>query len=180
MPGSGKSTVSKFASEYGFDVINMGDMIRKEAIKQYSEITTDTLFKTMVSIRKENGEDAVAKLCLPQINSSKKSFVFIDGIRSIHEINFFKTIGYVKLLSIKMSKQNRKKLLLERKRVDYPINDNLFDKRDDVEIKLGVSNIINQSDKVIYNDNLSLVQLKQLAFNIFSKWDNEYNEESKK
>ena len=27
MPGSGKSTVSKFASEYGFDVVNMGDVI---------------------------------------------------------------------------------------------------------------------------------------------------------
>ena len=38
MPGSGKSTVSKFASEYGFDVINMGDMIRKETVKKYSKI----------------------------------------------------------------------------------------------------------------------------------------------
>jgi len=176
MPGSGKSTVSKFASEYGFEVINMGDMVRKKTIKQYSEITPDNIFKTMVSIRKENGEDAVAKLCLSQINSSKKSVIFIDGIRSVHEINFFKTIAYVKLLSIQMSKQNRKKLLLERKRIDYPINDNLFDKRDDIEVKLGISNIINQSDKVIYNDNLSLVQLKQIAFNVFSKWDNEYNE----
>ena len=61
-----------------------------------------------------------------------------------------------------MSKQNRKKLLLERKRIDYPINDNLFDKRDDVEVKLGISNIINQSDKVIYNDNLKMIKSEYL------------------
>ena len=49
MPGSGKSLVVKIAQELGYEVIVMGDVVRKEAKKRGIEPNLNNLGKTKLA-----------------------------------------------------------------------------------------------------------------------------------
>ena len=170
MPGAGKSTIADGLKSKGFDKITMGDAVRAEAARQKIEPTGTNLGKLMLELREKNGPGAVAELIKDQIVNSKSDVVVIDGVRSIAEVEVLKKFGNVKILSIHASSDTRFKFLSDRGRSDAPSNRNDFSKRDSREIGVGMSEPIALSDETISNNNLTIPQLIDSAYNIIKGW----------
>jgi len=170
MPGAGKSTIAAGLQKRGFESINMGDAVRAEANRRNLEPTGQNLGKLMLELREKNGQGAVAELIKDQITNSKSDVVVIDGVRSNAEIEVLKKIGTVKLLSIHASTDTRYGFLSTRKRSDDPQDRSSFNERDNREIGVGISTSIALADESISNNNLTVDQLIQTAYNTIRKW----------
>ena len=153
MPGAGKDTVKKVIQNLGLPVIVMGDEVRLEAKRKGLAITPKNLGEIMLQMRKKEGPAAVARRCIPKIKAIKSSIVFIDGIRSLHEIEEFKKeFPDIRILAIHASPKTRFKRLLKRGRRDDPQNWEGFIERDCRELKIGLGNVIATADYMLINE----------------------------
>ena len=169
LPGAGKSTVAQVASDMGFKVINMGDVVREEAERRGVRNDDSNLGEIMLQLRRTKGPAVVAELCLPQIMKSNSNSFVIDGVRSVDEINVFKTAGNVKVLAVSAEKKLRKNLLLRRGRSDAPQDRNSFEERDVREIEVGVGKAIEVADVQIENDGITLDSLREKSEIVLKK-----------
>lgn len=170
MPGAGKSTIASGLQKKGFSSINMGDAVRAEAKRRNLEPTGQNLGKLMLELRKKNGQGAVAELIKDDIIKSSSDVVVIDGVRSNAEIEVLKKIATVKLLAIHASTDTRYSFLSVRHRSDDPQNRDMFNERDTREIGVGISASIALADETISNNNLSIEQLIDTAYQTITKW----------
>lgn len=170
MPGAGKSTIASGLKNKGFQIINMGDVVRDEAKKRNLEPSGANLGRLMLELREKNGQGAIAELIKPQIDSSPSQVVVIDGIRSNAEIDVLKKYGRVKLLAIHASTDTRFGFLKIRGRSDDPQSRDVFEQRDQREIGVGITHSIALADETISNNNLSKDELISTAFNIIQGW----------
>ena len=175
MPGAGKTTVANYLSEKGISLLIMGDVVREVAENDGLEPTSDNLAKLMLRLRKRNGPEAVAHLIVSKIKLMKKednqlSVVIVDGIRSMAEVQVLIQIGSVKLLAIHGSTLTRYTHVRERGRSDVPSNIVEFDKRDKIEMDVGISNAIALADETISNNDISISELCQRSFITIQKW----------
>ncbi len=175
MPGAGKTTVANYLSQKGIPLLIMGDVVREVAENDGLEPTSDNLAKLMLRLRKRNGPEAVAHLIINKIKLMKKkdkqlSVVIVDGIRSMAEVQVLRRIGSVKLLAIHGSTLTRYTHVRERGRSDVPSNIGEFDKRDKIEMDVGISNAIALADETISNNDISISELCQRSFITIQKW----------
>ncbi len=170
MPGAGKSTIADGLKSKGYDIINMGNVVRTEAKNRNLEPTGPNLGKLMIELREKNGQGAIAKLVVPQIENTKSKVVIIDGIRSNAEIDVLRKHGTVKLLAIHASTNTRFGFLKHRGRSDDPLTKENFEERDNREIGVGISNSIALSDETISNNNLTKDELIDHSFKIIEGW----------
>ena len=170
MPGAGKSTIADGLKSKGYDVINMGNVVRTEAKNRNLEPTGFNLGKLMIELREKNGQGAIAELVVPQIENAKSKVVIIDGIRSNAEIEVLRKHGTVKLLAIHASTNTRFGFLKQRGRSDDPQTKENFEERDNREIGVGISNSIALSDETISNNNLTKNELIDYSFKIIEGW----------
>jgi len=175
MPGAGKTTVANYLSQKGIPLLIMGDIVREVAENDGLEPTSDNLAKLMLRLRKRNGPEAVAHLIINKIKLMKKenkqlSVVIVDGIRSMAEVQVLRRIGSVKLLAIHGSTLTRYTHVRERGRSDVPSNIGEFDKRDKIEMDVGISNAIALADETISNNDISISELCQRSFITIQKW----------
>ncbi len=171
MPGSGKTTIATGLKSKGFEVINMGDAVRTEAQKRNLEPTSQNLGKLMLELREKNGAGAIAELIQSQITNSHSDVIIIDGVRSNSEIDVFRKIGTVKILSTHGSTDTRFKFLQDRGRSDDPKTRDIFDNRDTREISVGISTSIALADESISNNNLTKEELIETAYGIVESWN---------
>jgi len=170
MPGAGKSTIADGLKKKGYDIINMGNVVRTEAKNRNLDPTGPNLGKLMLELREKNGQGAVAELVVPQITNSKSNVIIIDGIRSNAEIDVLRKYGTVKLLAIHASINTRFEFLKQRGRSDDPKTKENFEERDNREIGVGITNSIALSDETISNNNLTKDELIEYAFKIIESW----------
>jgi dephospho-CoA kinase len=175
MPGAGKTTVANYLSRKGIPLLIMGDVVREVAENDGLEPTSDNLAKLMLRLRKRNGPEAVAHLIINKIKLMKKedkelSVVIVDGIRSMAEVRVLRRVGSVKLLAIHGSTLTRYTHVRERGRSDVPSNVGEFDKRDKIEMDVGISNAIALADETISNNDISISELCQRSFITIQKW----------
>ena len=176
MPGAGKSTIASFLKEKGFEVITMGDAVREEAKRQNLEPTDRNLGTLMLKLRTELGPGAIAHLILRKMEKdTNRKIVIIDGIRSMPEVDILKSVGYVKLLAIHASTNTRFIYTKERARFDSPSNIQDFVVRDKRELIVGISEAIALADETLSNNELTVAELKEKAFEIIQKWIDEIN-----
>lgn len=183
MPGAGKTTVANYLSQKGIPLLIMGDVVREVAEDDGLEPTSDNLAKLMLRLRKRNGPEAVAHLTVNKIKLIKKedkqlSVVIVDGIRSMAEVQVLRRIGSVKLLAIHGSTLTRYTHVRERGRSDVPSNIGEFDKRDKIEMDVGISNAIALADETISNNDISISELCQRSFITVQKWIQESRNKS--
>jgi len=153
MPGAGKDTVKKVVQKLGLPVIVMGDEVRAEAKRRGLAITPENLGGAMLQMRKEEGPAAVAKRCIPKIKAMESSVVFIDGIRSLHEIKEFKKeFPDFRILAVHASPKTRFKRLLKRGRKDDPQSWEGFIERDRRELEVGLGDVIATADYMVINE----------------------------
>lgn len=176
MPGAGKSTIASSLKEKGFPVITMGDAVREEAKRQNLEPTDCNLGTLMLKLRTELGPGAIAHLILRKMEKdTNRKIVIIDGIRSMPEVDILKSVGYVKLLAIHASTNTRFIYTKERARFDSPSNIQDFVVRDKRELIVGISEAIALADETLSNNELTVAELKEKAFEIIQKWIDEIN-----
>ena len=153
LPGSGKSYISKLASERGAIVVNMGDRVREEAEKRGEDSRI-----TAVKLREEFGKYVVADLTIAKIkellaNNDDSSLIIVEGIRSPYEVNLFKeSFKDFKILSVFSSPKTRFNRLKLRNRADDSEDFEIFKKRDLDELSFGIGDVISTSDYLIINE----------------------------
>jgi dephospho-CoA kinase len=176
MPGAGKSTIASSLTEKGFLVITMGDAVREEAKRQNLEPTDCNLGTLMLKLRTELGPGAIAHLILRKMEKdTNRKIVIIDGIRSMPEVDILKSVGYVKLLAVHASTNTRFIYTKERARFDSPSSIQDFVVRDKRELTVGISEAIALADETLSNNELTVEELKEKAFEIIQKWIHEIN-----
>lgn len=178
MPGAGKTTVANYLAQKGIPLLIMGDVVREAAQNEGLEPTSDNLAKLMIKLREKNGPEAIAYLIANKIKNMKKEdnefgVVIVDGIRSMAEIQVLKNVGNIKLLAIHGSITTRYSHIRERARSDVPSNIGEFDKRDRVEMGVGISDAIALADETISNNNISISELCELSHSTVQKWIDE-------
>ncbi len=72
MPGAGKSVVVNVAKASGYGIIVMGDAVREEAQKRHLEPSPENLGKIMLELRQKEGNNVIAKRCIPKIEKAKE------------------------------------------------------------------------------------------------------------
>lgn len=153
MPASGKSAAASILGESGIKIVNMGDVIREEVINRGLEPTDINVGGVGTDLRKKEGDDVVACKCIPKIKAINSSFLVIDGVRSIAEINCFKKEfgSDFKLVSIYAPIEMRFKRIQERKRSDDMHNIEALKVRDERELGWGMGKAMDLADITIDN-----------------------------
>jgi len=153
LPASGKGEFSKIAAGMGIPVIVMGDMIRKAVTAAGLEPTDTNFGMTANRLRSERGMDAIARLCIPEIESRAAPLVLVDGIRGDTEVTLFRNHfpGFT-LISIDSSFDNRLARIAARARTDDFTTADALRNRDERELTWGLGNALQQADLSIANE----------------------------
>jgi len=153
LPASGKGEFSRIALSMGIPVVVMGDVIRKVVQDAGLPLTDKNLGETAGRIRAENGMDAIARLCVPEIRNLKAPLVIVDGIRGDSEVQVFREIfpGFV-LVRIDSSFGTRLHRIAGRGRPDDNLDGDALKARDEREQAWGLSKALLGADYRIDND----------------------------
>jgi len=151
LPGSGKSTALSVIRQLA-PIVVMGDVVRSEVRKIGSEINPTTLGKMSKKLREKYGDTVIAKKCVDIINRMNEKVIFLDGIRSMKEVNYFKLFWNFKLIAIISPDKIRHERLLYRNRADDSIDKKTIEERDQRELSFGLEEVITASDMKIYNN----------------------------
>ncbi len=150
-PGSGKSTAIKSIKDLGI-IVTMGDIIRSEVISRNMEPIGENLGKIAKELRNKGGPGIIARKCVELIKSLNSNVIFVDGVRSLSEVNEFKKSWKFPLIAIDVNEEERLKRLLKRGRSDDPIAIEDLRERDKREIGFGLADVVNKADHKILND----------------------------
>ena len=154
MPGSGKSLFVDAAKDLGFTIVVMGDVIREETKKLGLELTPQNVGKVMLQLRADGGTAVVAQKCIPKINAQENNKILIDGLRSLYEVEAFKThFAQFSIVAIHASPETRFTRLTDRRRSDDSNGWDAFRDRDMRELSVGLGNVIAVAEQMIVNDN---------------------------
>ena len=153
LPASGKGEFSKVAAEMGIPVIVMGDMIRKTVQERGLDPTDANLGAIANQLRAERGMDAIAYLCVPEIQRMTAHIVLVDGIRGDAEVRVFRRIfPCFTLISIDSSFETRLERIKVRGRSDDFVSADKLRARDMREQGWGLQNAMESADIHIMNE----------------------------
>lgn len=170
MPGAGKSTAAQALEKKGWKRVVMGDVIRNETKRRGFEPDSKNTGEVMKQLRKERGEAAVAELCLETIQKARTDKVVVDGIRSMAEVETFKKSADVVLIGVHASRLRRFALLKERGRNDDPLSYEMFLKREERELEVGLGNAIALADEMVSNEHTTPEKLAAKILETVNRW----------
>ncbi|MBA7658993.1 hypothetical protein ES703_66956 [subsurface metagenome] len=169
MPGAGKGVFRRTVQRIGYPVVTMGDMVREEVKRRNLKPTPENLGKTMLNLRELEGPAAIAKRCIPKLKNATGKIVFIDGIRSLVEVDEFKKhFPNFILIAIHTAPKTRYQRLFRRRRSDDPTNWETFMERDMRELGIGMGAVISIADHLIVNKG-TLPQLRQKIMQVMKE-----------
>jgi dephospho-CoA kinase len=156
LPSAGKGLFCDIAMAFGFKQIIMGDVIRNECRKRGLPVNRESSNKVMIDLRRENGANAVAIITLDWIKQAIESgsnLILIDGIRSNSEVQTFQNeFPSLNTIAIHASQKTRLKRAMQRRRRDDAFSDEAFIKRDNIELNIGIGDVIAKSDILISSE----------------------------
>lgn len=174
MPGSGKSLVVETAHALGYAVVVMGDVVREETQKRGLRLTPENVGKVMLELREKGGASVIADKCIPRIEQEKSRKVIVDGVRSLSEVDAFKThFSKFSLVAVHASPETRFNRLYCRRRSDDPDGWALFHERDMRELSVGLGNAIAMAEYLVVNENKrdeTKAKVKEILKVIEEKW----------
>jgi dephospho-CoA kinase len=172
LPGSGKSTVLKAIVDLGV-IITMGDVIRNEAKRRNVDPSDEHLGKIALELRKNYGMGIIAEKCVNLIKKLEIDVCFVDGLRSMAEVEVFRKYWKFPLIATILDEKIRYERLSNRKRPDDPKSESELQDRDHREIRFGLNEVIENANYKI-NNNLSEVDVQKetrsLIFKIIEKY----------
>ncbi len=169
MPGAGKGVFRRTVQRIGYPVVTMGDEVREEVKRRNLKPTPENLGKTMLNLRELEGPAAIAKRCIPKLKNATGKIVFIDGIRSLVEVDEFKKhFPNFILIAIHTAPKTRYQRLFRRRRSDDPTDWETFMERDLRELGIGMGAVISIADQVVVNKG-TLPQLRQKILQVLKE-----------
>ena len=169
MPGAGKGVFRRTVQRIGYPVVTMGDEVREEVKRRNLKPTPENLGKTMLNLRELEGPAAIAKRCIPKLKKATGNIVFIDGIRSLVEVDEFKKhFPNFILIAIHTATKTRYQRLFRRRRSDDPTDWETFMERDLRELGIGMGAVISIADQVIVNKG-TLPQLRHKILQVLKE-----------
>jgi dephospho-CoA kinase len=174
MPGSGKSLVVETAMEKGYAVVIMGDVVREETRKRGLDQTPQNIGKVMLELREKGGDSVIAEKCIPKIEQQESVKVIVDGLRSLSEVDAFRThFSRFSLVAVHASPETRFNRVCRRRRSDDPDGWGVFHERDMRELGVGLGNAIAMAEHLIINENRredAKSKVKETLRRIEEKW----------
>ncbi|MEM0493139.1 MAG: AAA family ATPase [Candidatus Thermoplasmatota archaeon] len=156
MPGSGKSEAVAVARSMGIPVVRMGDAVWEETRIRGLELNDKNVGKVAQEMRESHGKDIWAQRTIAKIRAHPPSdCIIIDGVRSIEEVDTFKTAlgsDFI-LIAINTSDETRMKRVLKRRRADDNINAKDIKERDERELGWGLGKVLSVADIIVDNEN---------------------------
>jgi dephospho-CoA kinase len=172
MPGAGKSEAVRVFSDQGLSVVNMGDVVRDEARRLGRPETPASLGEISISLRKEYGEEEIARRCSDSIKEelSKSRDVVVEGVRSLEEVKYFKKVlkGEFYIVAIHSSPSTRYRRLQSRGRGDDPQDRETFVRRDHRELGYGMGSAIALADQMVVNEG-SLEDFRRKVTKVYNR-----------
>ena len=159
LPGSGKTTAIEAIEDLGV-VVTMGDVVRNEAKKRNLEPSGNNIGKIAKELREKGGSAIIAEKCVDLIKNRKEDVIFVDGVRSLSEINIFRKFWKFPIIAIIVDEEKRFKRLFERNRSDDPKSIEDLQERDKREIEFGLDKVLENADYIIQN-NTTIEDLKK-------------------
>jgi len=149
MPGAGKEELLKIASNEGYEILRMGDVVRETA--EQREISAEDIGDFADKERKRHHEGIWADRTLARV---KEDRTIIDGIRSQVEVSIFKSglDRKARIIAIHASPKTRFQRLKDRGREDAPDDRAEFRERDNRELDWGLGRVIARADHMIVNE----------------------------
>ena len=164
LPASGKSTAIEAVKEIA-PIVTMGDIIRAEVLHRSLDPNPENLGTIAKELRKEHGNDIVAKRCIEKINELDDSVVLIDGIRSSAEVELFQEHWSLYVIAITCSNETRFNRIKARGRSDDATDMALIRKRDFRELQFGLGEVIERAEYNIVNEK-DIESLKKKVTNL--------------
>lgn len=172
MPGAGKSTAAQALVVKGWKRVVMGDVIREETKKRGLPVDEKNTGEVMRELRKQYGDAAVAELCMQTIRGARAEKAVVDGIRSVAEVEAFRKSAQVLLVAVHASRPRRFALLKGRGRSDDPDSYEMFLRRDDRELEIGIGKAIALADEVVSNEHNTPGGLTAQTVELVERWVN--------
>ncbi len=172
MPGAGKSTAAQALVAKGWKRVVMGDVIREETKRRGLPVDEKNTGEVMKDLRRQYGDAAVAELCLQTIKGARSEEVVVDGIRSVAEVEAFRRSAQVLLVAVHASRPRRFALLKGRGRSDDPVSFEMFLRRDERELDVGIGRAIALADEVISNEHDTPGGLTTQTVELVERWVN--------
>jgi len=172
LPGAGKTTAIDLIRDLG-SVVTMGDVVRNEVKKKNLEPTGPNIGKIAKELRKKKGPSIIAEKCVDLIMNKNEEVVFVDGIRSLTEINIFRKFWKFPIIAIVVDESIRFNRLFERGRSDDPKRLEELIERDKRERQFGLDEVLQNADYVIHN-NSTIEELKKKIRNLILDIINNY------
>jgi len=170
MPGAGKSTAAQPLVDRGWSRVVMGDVIREETKRRGLPPDEKNTGDVMKDLRRQRGEAAVAELCIESIRRAESENVVVDGIRSIAEVEVFRKSAQVLLVAVHASRPRRFAFLKERHRGDDPASYEMFLRRDERELEVGIGRAIALADEMISNEHSTPEALSGEMLVLVDRW----------
>lgn len=170
MPGAGKSTAARALVSNGWKRVVMGDVIREETRRRGLPQDEKHTGEVMKDLRRQHGEAAVAELCLDTVRKSGLDKVVVDGIRSVAEVEAFRKAADVLLIAVHASSSRRFSFLKGRGRSDDPESFEMFQRRDQRELEVGIGVAIALADEMVSNEHSSPDALSAETLVLVKRW----------
>jgi dephospho-CoA kinase len=114
--GSGKGTFAEYVKKkYGGDSFSFSHILRRLLDIVQLEKNRKNLQKISTVLRKNVGEDLLAKTIYLEVKESRKKWVVVDGVRRLEDIKYLKKIKGFRLVYLEADIEKRFKRIVRRK-----------------------------------------------------------------
>ena len=148
----------------------MGDVVREETKRRGLKVNAINTASVMKDLRRKGGDAAIAKLCLQTVREGSTERVIVDGIRSTAEVDEFRKAASVIVIAVHASPKRRYALLKKRGRGDDPLTYEMFLKRDERELGVGIGDAIALADEVVVNERVTPEGLSGQLAEVVDRW----------
>ncbi len=131
---AGKGTLIEILKKKGFESSSTSDRIREEIRSRGLEITRQSLTEIGNELRTSFGESVLAERTAEHIKNSLSNHFVIDSIRNPKEIQYFKDLYDMKVISIDADQRIRYERFIKRKTNSEPMTFEEFKTLDDKEL----------------------------------------------
>ena len=163
--GSGKGTIAKHATEqHRGNTHRFSTILRDVLDRVYIEQSRDNISTISTVLRKNFGEDILAKAMYHDAENDQHDLVIVDGVRRMADITFLKELPHFKLIYAEADLQNRYERIVKRAENTDDTTKTFedFKKDHELETELQIRDLKNYADYVVNNDGVYADLYKQI------------------
>ncbi|MEI8343816.1 MAG: AAA family ATPase [Candidatus Moraniibacteriota bacterium] len=163
--GSGKGTVAQHViAERGGSAHRFSTILRDVLDRLYLDQSRDNIQVLSMILRKNFGEDIMAKGMYHDVQNDTHDIVIVDGVRRMADILYLRELSHFKLVYVEAEMENRYERILKRGENTDDANKTLeeFKAEHEADSELQIRDLKNYADYVMSNDGTYVDLYKQL------------------